>query len=776
MTKNVSKKYEYILASLSMIFGLYLAASFLSFSPRDDSFYSVSFPGVAITNNLGGAVGSELAAHGIFQLGIVSTVIPLFFMGLSMILAKDLSKVKAIFLFCLYVFISSMLLIYLVDLFKIPFQIEGVVFMPGGWLGRSLNLSLEKTFGKYLFLAIGLGAMLPAIFPYLNRYFLWFRDRCHEKTKDILLALRHRKADLRLPEAAVIGNIPSPSDSWDSSDANVSFISKSSESGTSSLDVLRELEEGQSQHDVSDSTDFRFEGKDSTPIIHGDEGGETGGHVNIVDRLYKFPDLDVFKRHVSSHTQGITPQELKRMDELLIKTLGDFGIKAEVIGHQTGPVVTVYEVRPEAGVKQARLLGLADDLALSLKADSLLIQPIPDKSALGIQVPNQTRQDVLMGELLEHPTFSRLSSTLSFVIGKSISGQPVYADLGGMPHLLVAGSTGSGKSVGINTLITSLLTRSSPKDVRMILVDPKMLELSVYEGIPHLLMPVITQPEKATSALRWAVHEMERRYKVMQQMQVRNIAAFNQAWLDAKEETRSLIKAQLKDDEIDTLPYIVLVIDELADLMMTAPKEIESIIQRLAQKARASGIHMVLATQRPSVDIITGVIKANLPSRIAFQVVSKHDSRTILDQMGAEKLLGKGDLLLQRPGLNKLERIQGAYVSDSEVVNFVKSIKDRNQAIYDQNLIDWVEREASQDSGADKNSDDFGEDLMWDGALEIAKSQGQISASFLQRQLKIGYNRAARIVEQMEKMGLVGKADGSKPRKWLGQTGQPGLF
>jgi S-DNA-T family DNA segregation ATPase FtsK/SpoIIIE len=269
---------------------------------------------------------------------------------------------------------------------------------------------------------------------------------------------------------------------------------------------------------------------------------------------------------------------------------------------------------------------------------------------------------------------------------------------------------------------------------------------------------------------------MERRYKVMQQMQVRNIAAFNQAWIEAKEETRNLVKAQVKDDEIDTLPYIVLVIDELADLMMTAPKEIESIIQRLAQKARASGIHMVLATQRPSVDIITGVIKANLPSRIAFQVVSKHDSRTILDQMGAEKLLGKGDLLLQRPGLNKLERIQGAYVSDSEVVNFVKSIKDRNQAQYDQNLIEWVDREASQDPSGDKNVDDFGEDLMWDGALEIAKGQGQISASFLQRQLKIGYNRAARIVEQMEKMGLVGKAEGSKPRKWLGQSSQQGLF
>ncbi|MEI8024878.1 MAG: DNA translocase FtsK 4TM domain-containing protein [Pseudomonadota bacterium] len=776
MIKNVSKKYEYLFAALSMIFGLYLAASFLSFSPRDDSFYSVSFPEVAITKNLGGALGSELAAHGIFQLGLVAPLVPLFFMGMSMILAKDLRRVKAIFLFCLYFLTTCMLLMYFVSLLNIPLQIDGVSFMPGGWLGRSLNHSLEKTFGKSLFLAVGLGAMLPAIFPYLNRYFLWFRDRCREKIGEVLRAMRHKKGDLRLTEAPLIGNTSLPIEDWESSVPKGFPIKEASESSVASIEFSSQSEEVLSHSDFSESADFKFEGKDSTPIIHGDEGGDISGPVNIVDRLYKFPDLDVFKRHVSSQAQGITPHELKRMDELLIKTLGDFGIKAEVIGHQTGPVVTVYEVRPEAGVKQARLLGLADDLALSLKADSLLIQPIPEKSALGIQVPNQTRQDVLMGELLEHPTFSRLTSTLSFVIGKSISGQPVYADLGGMPHLLVAGSTGSGKSVGINTLITSLLTRSSPKDVRMILVDPKMLELSVYEGIPHLLMPVITQPEKATSALRWAVHEMERRYRVMQQMQVRNIAAFNQAWLDAKEETRSLIKAQLKDDEIDTLPYIVLVIDELADLMMTAPKEIESIIQRLAQKARASGIHMVLATQRPSVDIITGVIKANLPSRIAFQVVSKHDSRTILDQMGAEKLLGKGDLLLQRPGLNKLERIQGAYVSDSEVVNFVKSIKDRNQAKYDQNLIEWVEREASQDSTADKNGDDFGEDLMWDGALEIAKSQGQISASFLQRQLKIGYNRAARIVEQMEKMGLVGKADGSKPRKWLGQTGQPGLF
>ena len=322
-------------------------------------------------------------------------------------------------------------------------------------------------------------------------------------------------------------------------------------------------------------------------------------------------------------------------------------------------------------------------------------------------------------------------------------------------------------------MLCSIIMKASPDDVRMILVDPKMLELSIYEGIPHLLMPVITEPTKASLALRWAAAEMERRYKIMQQASVRNIAGFNEMWAKAGEAKRSELKLATGEENLDKLPFILLVIDELADLMMTAPKDVESSIQRLAQKARASGIHMVLATQRPSVDIITGVIKANLPCRIAFQVVSKHDSRTILDLIGAEKLLGKGDMLLQRPGIGRLERLQGALITDEEVLNLVAAVKATSPVHYDESIISWIDdefaRQNEQDkSGSDQSDQAGGEDPKWDEAVVIARNQGSISASFLQRQLKIGYNRAARIVEYMELRGLVDKADGAKPRRWLG--------
>jgi S-DNA-T family DNA segregation ATPase FtsK/SpoIIIE len=336
-----------------------------------------------------------------------------------------------------------------------------------------------------------------------------------------------------------------------------------------------------------------------------------------------------------------------------------------------------------------------------------------------------------------------------------------------MPHLLTAGATGSGKSVAINTLLCSIIMKASPAEVRMILVDPKMLELSMYEGIPHLLMPVITEPGRAAIALKWATQEMERRYKLMQQAKVRNIVGFNDF---CRQSTASQRQQLLGEQSVEALPYILLVIDELADLMMTAPKEVESLIQRLAQKARASGIHLVLATQRPSVDIITGVIKANLPCRAAFQVVSKHDSRTILDQNGADKLLGNGDMLFQRPGSNRLERIQGAFISDDEVIQIVEATKSTSAPEYDHQVMQWIDTEVarvteSSDMPDHMSSDD---DPKYEEAKQIAQNQGYISASYLQRQLKIGYNRAARMVETMESQGLVDKADGAKPRQWRG--------
>lgn len=379
------------------------------------------------------------------------------------------------------------------------------------------------------------------------------------------------------------------------------------------------------------------------------------------------------------------------------------------------------------------------------------------------------REQVLLGDLLAADEFKNSHSPLLYAMGKGISGRPVYGDIKSMPHLLIAGATGAGKSVGINTLLCSLLMKASPDQVKLILVDPKMLELSCYEGIPHLLMPVITDPDRASTALKWAVNEMERRYHVLKTASVRGIDSFNERWGQFSTSEKERFRHEVGDPQLESMPYIVIIIDELADLMLTAPKDVEGTIQRLAQKARASGIHMVLATQRPSVDVITGVIKANLPCRISFQVVSKHDSRTILDQVGSEKLLGRGDLLFQRPGVSKLERVQGAFVSDEEVLSFAEQLK-AIKANYDESVINWIDEENARQKSSGNSPSDLGDfdDQKFEDAVEIASRQGYISASFLQRQLKIGYNRAARIVEEMEKRQMVEKADGAKPRRWCG--------
>ena len=488
---------------------------------------------------------------------------------------------------------------------------------------------------------------------------------------------------------------------------------------------------------------------------------------------YTPPPVSIFQR-TSSVAARPANGEHEVVGRHLVKTLGEFGITGKIIDHQPGPVVTVYEFQPDAGIKLSRVLGLMDDLALALKVDSIFIHPVKGKTALGIQVPNSHRETVLLGDIVSSEGFRRSESPLTFAMGKSISGDPAFADLATMPHLLAAGATGSGKSVAINTILCSIIMKSAPEDVRLILVDPKMLELSVYEGIPHLLMPVITEPTRASFALKWAAHEMERRYRLMQHAAVRNIGGFNTFWEKASPEKRDEIHRAMGVENIDKLPYIVLVIDELADLMMTAPKDVETSIQRLAQKARASGIHLVLATQRPSVDIITGVIKANLPCRISFQVVSKHDSRTILDQVGSEKLLGKGDMLFQRPGTGRLERIHGAFISDEEVLGLVAAARCKGKPVYDSSIIAWIDDEVAR-QGAEGEADsmvssDVESDPKYSEAIHVGSTFGVVSASFLQRHLKIGYNRAARIVEYMEAKGLVAKADGAKPRKWLGST------
>ncbi|MFK8043219.1 DNA translocase FtsK [Congregibacter sp.] len=483
------------------------------------------------------------------------------------------------------------------------------------------------------------------------------------------------------------------------------------------------------------------------------------------------PPLEILDEAERNSGDGYSPEALEKLSKLLELKLADFGITAEVTAVYPGPVITRFEIQPAAGVKVSRISNLAKDLARSLAVISVrVVEVIPGKSVVGIEIPNEHREIVNFREVLSSRTFDQSKSALTFALGHDISGQPVVADLARMPHLLVAGTTGSGKSVGVNAMLISLLYKSTPADVRMILVDPKMLELSVYDGIPHLLTPVITDMKDAANGLRWCVAEMERRYKLMASLGVRNLAGYNRKIQDAVKAGAPLedplwVPDQLSMTPVDeqtapaleALPAIVVVIDEFADMMMIVGKKVEQLIARIAQKARAAGIHLVLATQRPSVDVITGLIKANIPTRIAFQVSSKVDSRTILDQGGAEQLLGHGDMLYMPPGSSLSTRVHGAFVSDDEVHRVVADWKRRGEPAYIEGLLDEGSSTAvtpgelqSEASEGDEESD-----ALYDEAVHFVTKSRRASISSVQRKLRIGYNRAARLIEAMEAAGVV---------------------
>ena len=457
---------------------------------------------------------------------------------------------------------------------------------------------------------------------------------------------------------------------------------------------------------------------------------------------YKKPSVDLLNK-IDSKPDDKSKKKVLKNASLLEKTLSDFGVEAKVNQVTVGPTITRYELQPSPGVKVSKIVNLTDDIALSLAAKSIRIEaPIPGKSAIGIEVPNEEAQMVTLREVLESDEFNKFESPLAMGLGKDIAGKPIIADIGKMPHLLIAGSTGSGKSVCVNTLINSILYKSNPDEVKFLLIDPKVVELANYNGIPHLLIPVVTDPKKAANALNWAVTEMNRRYKLFAESSVKDITSYNE-----------------KSEE--KLPKIVIIIDELADLMMVSANDVEDYICRLAQMARAAGMHLIVATQRPSVDVITGVIKANIPSRIAFAVSSQTDSRTILDMGGAEKLLGKGDMLFYPLGAAKPVRLQGAFISESEserVIDYVKSqVKD--EVKYEECIVDSISKISKEQSS---DVDEFLSE-----AIEFVVESGQASASMLQRKFKIGFNRAARLIDSMEERGIVGKSEGSKPRKVL---------
>ena len=486
----------------------------------------------------------------------------------------------------------------------------------------------------------------------------------------------------------------------------------------------------------------------------------------------KLPQVDLLDGALSKQ-EGVAPETLEMTSRLIEKKLKDFGVEVRVVAAAPGPVITRYEIEPATGVKGSQVVGLAKDLARALSLVSIrVIETIPGKNYMALELPNAKRQSIKLSEILGSQVYNEAKSLLTMGLGKDIAGHAVVADLAKMPHCLVAGTTGSGKSVGINAMILSLLYKADARDVRLLLIDPKMLEMSVYEGIPHLLCPVVTDMRQAAHGLNWCVAEMEKRYKLMSKMGVRNLAGYNVKIDDAKAKGEMIGNPfSLTPDQpepLERLPYIVVVIDELADLMMVVGKKIEELIARLAQKARAAGIHLILATQRPSVDVITGLIKANIPTRLSFQVSSKIDSRTILDQMGAEALLGMGDMLYMPSGTGFPIRVHGAFVSDEEVHRVVAYLKEQGEPNYIEGILEGgVADGEGGDLGGDLSEAGGEKDPMYDQAVEIVLKNRKASISLVQRHLKIGYNRSARMLEEMEKAGLISAMSGSGQREIL---------
>ena len=502
--------------------------------------------------------------------------------------------------------------------------------------------------------------------------------------------------------------------------------------------------------------------------------GPSGRHV--------LPPIDLLAEVPQGRSAAINEDALQQNARLLETVLDDFGVKGQIVKVRPGPVVTLYELEPAPGIKASRIVGLADDLARSMSAVSVRVAVVPGRSVMGIELPNTKAEMVFLRELLASDAYERSGYQLALVLGKDIGGTPVIADLARMPHLLIAGTTGSGKSVGINTMILSLIFRLPPDRCKFIMIDPKMLELSVYDGIPHLLAPVVTDPKKAVVALKWTVKEMENRYRLMSKLGVRNIEGYNARLKEARQKGETLMrKVQTGFDaetgqpvfdeqplDMNALPFIIVVVDEMADLMLVAGKDIEVAVQRLAQMARAAGIHLVMATQRPSVDVITGTIKANFPTRISFQVTSKIDSRTILGESGAEQLLGRGDMLLMAGG-GRITRVHGPFVSDEEVESVVRFLKERGgEPDYVEDVT--IESDEEEPLGFEEESGGSG-DALYDQAVALVCRERKCSTSFIQRHLQIGYNRAARVVERMEREGVVSAANHVGKREVLARAG-----
>ncbi len=740
----------------------FILMSFLTFNSADVSWNSYSNEGGI--HNLGGRLGAQVADLFFSCFGLASYLVPL---ALAY-MAYTLFRFKEIRLRS-YKLLASLGLIFslsaLFAFFRDTTSLFGQQVPTGGAVGKItvniLKSSVGTTGGMLLLLPL-----LAASIMILSKFsFVLFAGWWLEQLKLKLAAWQARRAHNQQEQQRVKAKqegMPAPA----ASGPVIKPVAPPPPPPNSFKKEKERKKETEKSSAVQEAFDFlKAEGDFRTP---------------------PFSLLD----NPPATEKTLDRENLTMNARLLEKKLKDYGIDGEVVEICPGPVITMYEYSPAPGIKISKISGLSDDLTMALQAMSIrIVAPIPGKGVVGIEVPNRDRDMVYLSEIFNCETFHHNKMKLPMALGKDIAGQPVIADLARAPHLLVAGATGMGKSVSINTMILSLLYTATPRDVRMIMVDPKMLEFSMYEGIPHLLLPVVTEPKKASLALKWAVNEMERRYKLLSDKGVRSIDSYNKKLAGEEleraelassdeeiiEELEEIIEGEggpspaplsfVDDDseelEHSHLPYIVVIVDELADLMMVAGRDVEEHIARLAQKARASGIHLILATQRPSVDVITGLIKANLPTRIAFKVSSKVDSRTILDVNGAEALLGNGDMLYMPPGTSLIQRLHGSYVSDAEVQRVVDFLKKQGKPVYEKSIMEMKDTDEKGSDTMDEEQDD-----RWEDALRLVAETRQASISMVQRRLRIGYNRAARIVEMMEHEGMIAPSDGtSKPRE-----------
>jgi DNA segregation ATPase FtsK/SpoIIIE, S-DNA-T family len=689
MAKDLKRIKEEISGVIGVLSGMYLGLSLISYSKWDPSFFTFS---QSDAGNYGGIVGSHLSDLGISFLGFPAFIVPLLLIayGIRRLLGRAKQRIYTAGAL-LFIFSSSLMSSLLLSTFNVAADSS-----PGGIIGDLIS-------------------------GFMNDY---------------LSPLGAYICSLSLFFSSVIILVPEPL---------TSFFPKGQK--LKPKQEQKKVEKGIIEEEIliKETPEKRAEPLLSEPAPVRKQLIPSPEQKTITKEGYELPSVDLLKTYDSSFARPSKEELLSNSAQLETK-LADFDVEGKITHVNPGPVVTMYEFEPAPGVKINKVVSLADDLALSLKSQSLRVSPIHGKNTIGIEVPNKLREIVSFREILSSEIFRKSHSKLTLALGKNIGGDSIVADLTKMPHLLVAGSTGAGKSVSINSMVMSILYKASPSEVRMLMIDPKLLELSMYEDIPHLVAPVITNPKMAAEALRKMVFEMERRYRLLAEKGARNIDSYN-----------------LNAPDGEHMPYIVIFIDELADLMFASSREVEDSITRLAQMARAAGIHLIIATQRPSVDVITGIIKANFPARISFQVFSKIDSRTILDSQGAEQLLGKGDMLMMLPG-SKITRVHGAFVTEEEITAVTKFAKAQGSPDYS-----FFETIPSEPLPLEDEKDD--RDDMYYKALEFGESAGEVSISSIQRRFKIGYNRAARIMEMMEDDGVVGPPKGAgKPRDFLRRT------